>query len=91
MRALVESIRGDAAAALTQLAEQASAASGFPERMKTNVLSMRLIADVHAALLNWSRWAEHAVDVLESENDAAVEAQTRDALAAIAATMPDAL
>lgn len=81
--ALVEAIRSDAAAALAQLGTQAAGASAFPERMPTNVLSMRLVTDVHAALHDWSEWAAAAVTVLESGDEEAIAAQTQAALAAI--------
>lgn len=86
MGVLVDAIRDDAAAALAQLGAQAEVASAFPERMPTNVLSMRLVADVHAALLKWSDWAADAVAVLESGDESAIATQTRDTLAEIAAT-----
>jgi DNA-binding PadR family transcriptional regulator len=88
MRAVIESIRTDAAEVLTQLGAQASTDSAFPERMPTNVLSMRLVTDVHAALVEWSEWASGAAAVLESGDAKAIEAQTREALRAIAATVP---
>jgi DNA-binding PadR family transcriptional regulator len=90
IHAVIESIRSDAAEALAQLGAQASAASAFPERMPTNVLSMRLVTDVHAALLEWSRWASGAAAVLESSDAEAIEAQTREALRTIAAATPSA-
>lgn len=81
--ALVKAIRDDADNALAQLADQASHASAFPERMKTNILSMRLVADIHAALRQWSEWAEGATAVLESNDEGAIEAQTQASLAHI--------
>lgn len=86
---LVDAIRNDAAAALEQLGAQAALASAFPERMPTNVLSMRLVTDLHTALHEWSKWAAHAVAVLESGDEQAVERQTRETLAQIAAASGD--
>jgi DNA-binding PadR family transcriptional regulator len=85
LRALVDGIRSDAEKALAQLGAQAAAASDFPERMPTNVLSMRLVTEVHAALLAWSEWAGGAVTVLESGDERAIDRQTRDALQHMAA------
>jgi hypothetical protein len=45
---------------------------------------MRLVTDVHAALVRWSEWAAEAVTVLESEDEAAIERQTQTALTAVA-------
>jgi DNA-binding PadR family transcriptional regulator len=80
LRSLVDGIRADAVAALEILGAQASAEQLFPERMPTNILSMRLVADVQAALLTWSDWAADAVAVLESGDDEAIDRQTRDTL-----------
>ena len=84
LQALVDGIRSDAAEALGQLGAQAATASAYPERMPTNVLSRRLVADVHAALMNWRDWAAGAVATLERGDEAAIERQTRAALAFIA-------
>lgn len=84
LSALVAAIAEDAGRALAQLAAQAAAASAFPERMPTNVLSMRLVTDVHAAVQEWSHWAAGAVRVLEGDDREAIERQTAATLAAIA-------
>ncbi len=80
LRSLVDGIRADAVEALEALGAQASAEQPFPERMPTNVLSMRLVADVQAALLAWSEWAADAVGVLDADDQAAIDRQTREAL-----------
>jgi PadR family transcriptional regulator, regulatory protein AphA len=83
MRATVDGIRADAAHALDQLAGMAGHESEFPERMATNVLSMRLIADLHRTILEWTDWAQSSVDVLASGDQDKIDQQTRDALQTI--------
>jgi hypothetical protein len=46
----IDGIGTDAARVLEQLATMAAGASEFPARAHTNVLSMRLITDIHATL-----------------------------------------
>jgi DNA-binding PadR family transcriptional regulator len=87
--ASVRAVRADARAALEQLAAMAAGEPRFPERTPTNVLSMRLVAEVHAALYRWSEWAADAVAVLEGGDAQAIEEQTRQALAVIAAGPSD--
>ena len=91
MRAAVAELGADAARVLAELAAMASAASQFPDRMPTNVVSMRLMTEMYAATLRWAQWAEQAVGVLEHGSRDAVERQTQQALETIraAATSPD--
>lgn len=84
LRSLVHGIRTDAIEALEVLGAQATAPQPFPERMPTNVLSMRLVADVQAALLAWSEWAAGAVAVLEEGDESAIDRQTHEALQHVA-------
>jgi PadR family transcriptional regulator, regulatory protein AphA len=84
MRATVTGMSADAARAIDDLAAMASRESQFPQRMDTNVLSMRLIAEIHRAVLKWAQWAEGGVDVLEAGDPDAITAQTRATLAEIA-------
>jgi DNA-binding PadR family transcriptional regulator len=86
LRATIDGIREQASAALDQLAEMAGGAPQFPERADTNVLSMRLIADIHRTLYDWTAWAERAVDVLDKGDERAITRQTRRALDGIAAS-----
>jgi len=86
LRATVEGIRAHAAAALAELAGMAGGASEFPERVATNVLSMRLITDLHEAMHAWTDWAAGAVNVLEKGDPKAIERQTRRALDSIQAS-----
>ncbi|HET6877553.1 MAG TPA: hypothetical protein VFH38_08500 [Jatrophihabitans sp.] len=85
MRVTVAELGQDAERVLGEFAAMASGASQFPERMPTNVVSMRLMAEMYAALRRWSQWAADAVDVLEHGSAEAVEHQTRQALDAICA------
>lgn len=91
MRAAVAELRSDAARVLGEFATMASGASQFPDRMPTNVVSMRLMAEIYAATQRWARWAEKAVGILEQGSPDAVERQTQQALEAIraAADGPD--
>lgn len=84
LRATVEQLAEQANDALDQLATLAAGTLTFPDRMRTNVLSMRLVSDVHQALADWADWAAGAVDVLEAGEESAVERQTRETLAVIA-------
>jgi DNA-binding PadR family transcriptional regulator len=84
LRSTVEQLAEQASDALDQLAALAAGAFTFPDRMRTNVLSMRLVSDVHQALADWAAWAATAVDVLEAGDEVAVERQTRETLAVIA-------
>lgn len=87
-RATITGIRAAALDALDRLAAMAQGnldgESPFPERGPTNVLSMRLVAEVQRTLADWADWAESAVEVLERGNAAAVQRQTRAAFADIA-------
>lgn len=91
MRSTVAELGRDAARVLEGFAAMASGASQFPDRMPTNVVSMRLMAEMYAAMLRWAQWAEQAVGVLEHGSQDAIERQTQHALEAIraAATAPD--
>jgi DNA-binding PadR family transcriptional regulator len=84
LRATVELLAEQSDDALDRLAALAAGAFNFPDRMRTNVLSMRLVSDVHQALADWAEWAAGAVDVLDVGDEAAVERQTRETLAVIA-------
>jgi DNA-binding PadR family transcriptional regulator len=84
LRATVELLAEQTDDALDRLATMAAGAFTFPDRMRTNVLSMRLVSDVHQALADWADWAAGAVDVLDAGDEAAVERQTRETLAVIA-------
>jgi DNA-binding PadR family transcriptional regulator len=83
LRATIQGMRDQAAESLRQLAGMAAQESEFPERMRTNVLSMRLIADIHQALHRWAVWADGAVDVLENGTTAEAEQQTTEILRSI--------
>lgn len=83
LRATVDLLAEQAGEALDQLATMAASASAFPDRMRTNVLSMRLVSDVHQALADWADWAAGAVDVLDAGDPSAVERQTRESLRVI--------
>src|SRR5206468_2796499 len=72
LRGTVEQLAEQADDALDQLATLAAGTLTFPERMRTNVLSMRLVSDVHQALADWADWAAGAVDVLEAGDVAAL-------------------
>lgn len=85
MRAAVAELGEDAARVLAEFATMASGTSQFPERMPTNVVSMRLMAEMYAAMLRWAQWADEALGVLEHGSQDAVERQTRRALDAICA------
>jgi DNA-binding PadR family transcriptional regulator len=85
LRATIDGMREQACAALEQLAEMAGGESQFPDRADTNVLSMRLIADIHHTLHEWTAWAEHAVDVLDKGDERAIARQTRRTLDSIRA------
>jgi DNA-binding PadR family transcriptional regulator len=85
LRATIQGIREQAAESLEQLAAIAASQSEFPERMATNILSMRLIAELHQALHDWTGWADGAVDVLQNGTPADVERQTSEILRSIAA------
>lgn len=91
MRSAVAELGRDAARVLEEFAAMASGASQFPDRMPTNVVSMRLMSEMYAAMQRWAQWAEQAVGVLEHGSQDAVERQTEQALAAIRAapTAPD--
>jgi DNA-binding PadR family transcriptional regulator len=84
LRATVRLLSEQADDALDQLATLAAGAYDFPDRMRTNVLSLRLVSDVHQALANWAAWAAGAVDVLDAGDESAIECQTRETLAVIA-------
>jgi DNA-binding PadR family transcriptional regulator len=84
LRATVELLAEQADDALDQLATLAAGAFAFPERMRTNVLSLRLVSGVHQALADWAVWAADAVDVLDAGDENAVERQTRETLAVVA-------
>jgi DNA-binding PadR family transcriptional regulator len=84
LRATVEQLVEQADDALDRLATMAAGQVNFPDRMRTNVLSLRLVSDVHQALADWADWAAGAVDVLDAGDEAAVERQTRETLAVIA-------
>jgi hypothetical protein len=58
----------------------------FPQRAATNVLSMRLVTDLHETLYRWAEWADTAVNVLEKADRRAIQRQTEDALDAISAS-----
>ena len=45
---------------------------------------MRLVSDVQQGLADSADWAARAVDVLDADDEAAVERPTREALAVIA-------
>jgi DNA-binding PadR family transcriptional regulator len=86
LRATITGIRDDAADALQRLGAMAAGEYEFAERNATNVLSMRLITDLHETLYRWAEWADTAVDVLEKADQRAVQRQTQDALQAIVTT-----
>jgi DNA-binding PadR family transcriptional regulator len=80
LRASIDLIGEQATESLRQLGAMAGGEQPFPERMHTNVLSMRLICDVHQAIQDWSHWAADAVQVLESDDGDAIARQTEQAL-----------
>ena len=84
VRASIERMAEQAATALRELAVMAGGEQQFPDRMRTNVLSMRLVSDLHQAIHEWTQWATDAVAVLQSGDERAVERQTRETLADIA-------
>jgi len=86
LRATITGLRDDAANALQRLGAMAAGEYEFAERNATNVLSMRLITDLHETLYRWADWADTAVDVLEKADQRAVQRQTQDALQAISTT-----
>src|SRR5690242_13987662 len=55
MRATVKGMSADATRAVEHLAALASRESQFPERMDTNILSMRLIVQIHRAVQEWAQ------------------------------------
>jgi DNA-binding PadR family transcriptional regulator len=83
LRATIAAIRQHAADALAQLAAMAHGEPRFPARMSTNVLSMRLIVDVHEAIARWTEWADEAADVLDRGSAEAIAAQTSRVLSEI--------
>jgi hypothetical protein len=86
LRATITGIRHDAASALEQLGAMAAGEHEFPERTATNVLSMRLVTDLHETLYRWAEWADTAVNVLEKADRRAIQRQTQDVLQAISAS-----
>ncbi len=84
LRATVELLAQQADDALDRLAALAAGVLQFPERMRTNVLSLRLVSEVHQALADWADWAAEAVDVLDTGDETAIDRQTRETLALIA-------
>ena len=84
LRATVQLLSEQADDALDQLATLAAGAYAFPDPMRTNVLSLRLVSEVHQALANWAAWAAGAVDVLDAGDENAIGRQTRETLALIA-------
>ena len=86
VRHTIDGIGTDAAHALEQLAMMASGASEFPARAHTNVLSMRLITDIHATLYRWSEWAAGAVETLSGDDQEAIAALTEQTLLSIQAS-----
>lgn len=86
LRATITGIRHDAASALERLGAMAAGEHEFPERAATNVLSMRLVTDLHETLYRWAEWADTAVNVLEKADRRAIQRQTQDALHAISAS-----
>lgn len=55
-----------------------------PKRMPTNVLSMRLVTDLHETLHRWTVWATDAIAVLDADDEAAIDQQTQEVLRSIA-------
>jgi DNA-binding PadR family transcriptional regulator len=90
VRATIDGVRRHAAAALERLAAMAAASadSEFPERARTNVLSMRLVADLQLTLQRWADWADAAVDVLAGGDPSAIDEQTQHVLDSIATATP---
>lgn len=86
LRATITGIRHDAASALERLGAMAAGEHEFPERTATNVLSMRLVTDLHETLYRWAEWADTAVNVLEKADRRAIQRQTQDVLHAISAS-----
>ncbi|MDQ2797949.1 MAG: PadR family transcriptional regulator [Actinomycetota bacterium] len=83
-RATVDGIRHEAAQAIQHLStmteETLNNRAPFPDRVPTNILSMKLVTDVHHALLHWATWAEKALVVLETGDTAAINAQATKTL-----------
>ena len=89
----VAGVRGTATASLAALAtmatEQASDHAPFPERSLPNALAMRLIADIHRAIFEWSRWAEDALSPLTETDGPAAAALATETFRAIVADLHD--
>jgi PadR family transcriptional regulator, regulatory protein AphA len=86
LRATITGMRHDAASALERLGAMAAGEHEFPERTAMNVLSMRLVTDLHETLYRWAEWADTAVNVLEKADRRAIQRQTQDVLHAISAS-----
>jgi hypothetical protein len=84
----VAGVRDTALTALAALAamatEQSSPGAPFPERALSNALAMRLIADIHRAVFEWSRWAQGALVPLDETDDPAAAALAAETFRGIA-------
>jgi DNA-binding PadR family transcriptional regulator len=76
LRSTVEGMRLDARSAVDRLADMAAARlvgdAPFPERVKTTMLSMRLISDLHRTIHDWTDWVAGEIDTLESGDEEAI-------------------
>jgi PadR family transcriptional regulator AphA len=91
LQAAIADTRMRAAEALKELSDMASDAleghTPFASRLPTTVLSMKLIANLHAAIWEWTNWAEGAAGTLEASDPASSERQTRGTLEYVAGLM----
>jgi DNA-binding PadR family transcriptional regulator len=84
----VRAVRRQAEAHLGTMAHMAAAPSPFPERLATNMVALSFVAEVNAAIRDWAVEAEEALQVIESGNAAAIEAQTAALVARIVGLAP---
>ena len=80
LRTAIRETRRQAERHLDGIAALAAGPSRAPERMATNVVSLRFLADINVALRDWAIWAEDAVTTVESDDVEAIAAQTRATL-----------